>query len=118
MEKQLLNVKAVFDHALEIESPIERVAYLDEACAGAPEVRQQVAALLKAHADAGNFLESPPAANLPSPPWGRWAGGEGVLPTADEPLSERPGTVIGPYKLMEQIGEGGMGLVFVAGLCR
>src|SRR6202043_92506 len=38
-----------------------------------------------------------------------------LVPTADyEPINEKPGTVIGPYKLMEQIGEGGMGLVFVA----
>src|SRR5207247_4232073 len=37
-----------------------------------------------------------------------------VAATLDEPIAERPGTVIGPYKLMEQIGEGGMGLVFVA----
>src|SRR5262249_5250614 len=39
---------------------------------------------------------------------------EQAVATADEPVGERPGTVIGPYKLLEQIGEGGMGLVFVA----
>src|SRR5262249_59350912 len=37
-----------------------------------------------------------------------------VVATADEPVSERPGTVIGPYKLLEQIGEGGFGVVFMA----
>src|SRR5262249_53829759 len=62
---------------------------------------------------AGSFLESP-AADLPSPPWGRGAGGEGVRPTVDDPITERPGTVIGPYKLLEQIGEGGFGVVFMA----
>src|SRR5262249_38673828 len=51
------------------------------------------------HGQVGSFLQSPAAA---------------LIATADEPITERPGTVIGAYKLMEQIGEGGMGLVFVA----
>jgi serine/threonine-protein kinase len=55
--------------------------------------------LLAAHRRADSFLEAPAAT---------------VLATVDDPFTERPGTVIGPYKLMEQIGEGGMGLVFVA----
>src|SRR5205823_4729905 len=65
------------------------------------------------------FLESP-AAELraltqPGSPALREEGlGEGVVATMDEPITERPGTVIGPYKLLEQIGEGGFGLVFVA----
>ena len=59
MEKQASSVKAVFDRALELESAVERAAYLDEACAAAPELRQKVAAPLKAHADAGSFLEPP-----------------------------------------------------------
>jgi serine/threonine protein kinase len=54
---------------------------------------------LEAHQEAGSFLESPAA---------------GLVATIDEPVTERPGTVIGPYKLLEQIGEGGFGLVFVA----
>jgi WD40 repeat protein/serine/threonine protein kinase len=73
-----------------------------------------------AHLRAGSFLESP-AAELRAltQPGSPKAGGEGQaergIATIDEPLiAERPGTVIGPYKLMEQIGEGGMGLVFVA----
>jgi serine/threonine protein kinase/Flp pilus assembly protein TadD len=99
MTKQPLSVKACFDQALEIASPAERQAYLDQLCAEAPEVRDKVDGLLKAYEDAGSFLEVSPR----SP-----------VATVDEPLTERPGTVIGPYKLMEQIGEGGMGLVFVA----
>jgi eukaryotic-like serine/threonine-protein kinase len=56
--------------------------------------------ILAAQAQASCFLERPAC---------------GPVMTADEqPLNEGPGTVIGPYKLMEQIGEGGMGLVFVA----
>src|SRR4029077_3231530 len=70
-----------------------------------------VEALLEASARAGNFLESP-AAGLPSP-----LGGEGLVmggATMGEPLRESLGTVIGPYKLLQQIGEGGMGTVFMA----
>jgi serine/threonine protein kinase/tetratricopeptide (TPR) repeat protein len=68
-------------------------------CAGADEgLRQRVKLLLGAHQD-DSFLASPAA---------------GLGKTIDDPITERPGTVIGPYKLMEQIGEGGMGLVFVA----
>jgi serine/threonine protein kinase/formylglycine-generating enzyme required for sulfatase activity/cephalosporin-C deacetylase-like acetyl esterase len=99
MYSQPISVKAIFDRALEMESAVERQAYLDEACAEAPQFRQKVEALLKAYEAAGSYLESPAVA---------------LAATVDHPISERPGTVIGPYKLMEQIGEGGMGLVFVA----
>ena len=63
------------------------------------EVRQRVHQLLAAHREAGSFLESP----------ARALGG-----TLEERLSEGPGTVIGHYKLLEQIGEGGFGVVFMA----
>ena len=99
MEKTSLNIKAVFDRALEMETPGQRQAYLDEVCATAPDLRNKVEALLKAYAEAGSFLESP----VP-----------GVVATVDEPIREQPGTLIGPYKLLEQIGEGGFGVVFLA----
>ena len=52
--------QVLFDEALEIATPAERAAYLDRQCAGAPELRRRVEALLKAHADAdaGGFLEN------------------------------------------------------------
>src|SRR6516165_8886929 len=90
MDSQPISVKAIFDRAVEMESAMERKAYLDEACAEAPEFRQKVEALLKAYEQAGSFLESPAAA---------------LAATIDEPITERPGTVVGPYKLLEQIGE-------------
>src|SRR5438552_1269568 len=92
----------LFLKALERRSAGERQQYLDGACVGDAALRAEVESLLEASARAGSFLASPaPAPNL--------------VPTVDEPsVAERPGTVIGPYKLMEEIGAGGFGLVFVA----
>jgi eukaryotic-like serine/threonine-protein kinase len=94
-----MNEREVFIAALQIESAEQRRVYLDAACGGDGELRRGVEALLAAHERSGSFLEHP----LAEP-----------AVTRDDPIRERPGTVIGPYKLMEQIGEGGMGLVFVA----
>ncbi len=118
MEKQPLSVKAVFDRALEIEPAAERKAYLDESCANAPELRQQVEALLVAYEDAGSFLEKPApdlGATVDSRP-GQPRDEENPAPESPNPPSDRdePGRVIGPYKLLQQIGEGGMGTVFMA----
>jgi WD40 repeat protein/serine/threonine protein kinase len=91
----------VFLKALELRVPGARQEYLDGACAGDAALRAEVEGLLDAGARAGNFLESP----APPP----------LLATLVEPpVTERPGTVIGPYKLLEQIGEGGFGVVFLA----
>src|SRR5260370_16900 len=92
---------SIFCEARERPSAEERAAYLDEACRTDADLRARVEALLHAEPDVGNFLRGD--ASQPN-----------LAATVDEPLIERPGTVIGPYKLMEQIGEGGMGLVFVA----
>jgi tetratricopeptide (TPR) repeat protein/serine/threonine protein kinase len=99
MSQESLNPESVFAQAIEIESPQDRAAFLEEACASAPELRREVEKLVVDYFRAGRFMEKPAAR---------------IITTADEPISECPGTVIGPYKLMEQIGEGGMGLVFVA----
>ena len=82
-----------------MSSAAERAAYLDQACEGSPQLRAEVEALLRAHEAPQRVLDAP----------------EVVTPTsADAPPLERPGTVIGPYKLLQQIGEGGMGTVFMA----
>jgi serine/threonine protein kinase/WD40 repeat protein len=91
--------RSIFLAALDIDDPQKRSAYLDCACAADPTLRTQVEQLLKAHQAPGSFMDRP-------------AGG--LVATIDEPITDRPGTVIGPYKLLEQIGEGGFGVVFMA----
>src|SRR5262245_10006276 len=83
-----VNEESVFAAAMEKQDPQERAAFLDRACAGDPDLRKNVESLLSAY-DAGQFLEAPAAA---------------PAATVAEPIRERPGTVIGPYKLLEQIG--------------
>src|SRR5437867_1823548 len=93
--------ESIFFAALAKESAEERAAYLEEACRDDQELRHRVERLLHAHPRVGSFLQ----ADAPA---------LGVLATVDDPITERPGTVIGPYKLLEQIGEGGFGVVFMA----
>src|SRR5215468_3457592 len=92
-------IDQIFWNARQLASEDARCAYLDRACNDDAELRRLVEKLLRAQPKAAAFLEQP-LADSPA--------------TVDEPIREGPGTVIGPYKLMEQIGEGGMGLVFVA----
>jgi eukaryotic-like serine/threonine-protein kinase len=96
-----MNERDIFVGALELESQAQRAAYLDTACAGDAAMRERVEALLAEHEKDDSFL-------LDSPPPG--VDGTRAMP----PLTEQPGQVIGPYKLLEQIGEGGMGVVFMA----
>src|SRR5262249_46811731 len=94
------SIDRIFWDAAQIASAGERGAYLDRACAEDIELRRRVDQLLQASAKAERFLESP-AIHL--------------VTTVDEyPPTERPGTVIGPYKLLEQLGEGGFGVVYMA----
>src|SRR6516165_3019719 len=99
MTEQPPSEKPIVLAAIEIGSAAERAAFLGKACAGNPALRTEVEALLLAHAKPQRLLDAPVAGP----------------PTADEPpLADGPGTVIGPYKLLEQIGEGGFGVVFMA----
>ncbi len=92
----------VFNAALQLP-PDERPGYLRESCLDDAELRHRVATLLDAHERAGAFLQE--AA-------GRVASnGEGTKP---EPLGERCGDHVGRYSLLQQIGEGGCGVVYMA----
>jgi serine/threonine protein kinase/tetratricopeptide (TPR) repeat protein/WD40 repeat protein len=87
--------ESIFSEALEL--PVAaREAFLAAACQGDAALVARVRGLLQSHTGAGGFLQEPLAA------------------TADQPPPERPGTIIGPYKLLQQIGEGGMGVVYMA----
>jgi serine/threonine protein kinase len=111
MNKPTLSVETILADAVEIASAVQRQAFVERACAGDAALRQRVEQLIANHFEAGSFLERP-AVNLDA------AGA--ITPTPEDArretvvLAEGLGTVIGPYKLLEQIGEGGMGLVFVA----
>jgi serine/threonine protein kinase len=100
MNPEPSNPKTIFLAAVDKATPEERAAFLDQACGADADLRRRVEALLRAHDDPGRFLE--PAA----PEQGK-TGDAG-------PLAEGPGTCIGPYKLVQQIGEGGMGVVYIA----
>ncbi|HMF13508.1 MAG TPA: serine/threonine-protein kinase [Gemmataceae bacterium] len=93
-------IDSIFLAAAEKATAAERAAYLDVACAWDPELRARVERLLAAQSKVSGFLEAPAPA---------------LIGTVEEsPVTERPGTVVGPYKLLEQIGEGGMGTVRMA----
>lgn len=100
MSSQQLDEERIFHIAREILNPDARTDYLDQVCAGDQNLRSRVEALLEVHEQEQQFLKSSP---------------EESAPTADfTPISESPGTTIGRYKLLQQLGEGGMGTVFMA----
>ncbi len=97
--------ETIFSAALQLPSPTERAAYLDAACAGEPDLRRRLEALLAAQAGVGAFLEHPAAGDAGCPE-------ESVRQAI--PVAEPLGTRIGRYKLLQKLGEGGCGAVYVA----
>src|SRR5262249_8160201 len=87
--------------------PAERAAFLAEHCAD-PALRGRVEALLAAHGQPVGVLERPAATGAYTP------GPEDAAPFSPRAAAEGPGVRIGPDKLLQKIGEGGMGAVWMA----
>ncbi len=102
----------IFLDALEVSDPTARSAFVGAACRGEPELHEQVLALLAATEQAGSFLDRPavtPGATrtyAPSP--------EAETGPLSSPGAEAVGAMIGRYKLLQTLGEGGMGTVYMA----
>lgn len=95
-----MNLDQIFQNALERPSGGERETFLDDACGSNQQLRTEVDALLQVHGQAGQLLKEPLFA---------------CQPTQDSPtIGERAHTTMGPYRLLEQIGEGAFGIVFMA----
>lgn len=100
MGKKTKEIKLIFAKAYKKKTFQERTNYLNTECGDDADLRAEVESLLKAYDDAEGFLE---ASIL-----------DAGVTIDDSPISEEPGTVIGRYKLLEKIGEGGMAVVYMA----
>jgi eukaryotic-like serine/threonine-protein kinase len=95
-----MNEQAIFLAVLDIDDPDERSSYLARSCGDDEELRSRIEDLLKADGHPGCFMAQPAGALFAT--------------TGHPPFAEGPGTQIGHYKLLEQIGEGGFGVVYMA----
>src|SRR5262249_16934315 len=99
MGERCNQAKAIFLAAVDEQAPDRWPAFLEQACSGDVVLRAEVEKLLRAQAEMGSFHEASRAAQRE---------------TVDAPIAERPGTTVGPYKLLQEIGEGSFGIVFMA----
>ena len=91
--------KQIFFDALQKSTVEERDLFVEHACAGDSELYRRIKLLLESHNESTGPLDAPPP---------------GFAATEVRAISEQAGDIIGPYKLLQQIGEGGMGVVYMA----
>src|SRR5262245_33848249 len=106
------NAEMIFTAARAIRVPGERIAYLNGACGGNLALRKKVEALLRADEQAGAFLAEESARTKPNPSLS--TGAESQRSFSSDSWLDGEGSIIGPYKLLQQIGEGGFGTVYMA----
>jgi len=106
--------ESIFGAAMELQTAEESARYLQEACGGDAELHQRVEALLRCAGQKEDYLERPAlGAGVPSPA-ASIRGPEVPAEEGARGTSEKPGDRIGCYKLLERIGEGGCGVVYMA----
>ncbi len=111
METNLQREELIFDAALALETPAQRRAYLDEACGGDAALRARMERLLRTHEHADDFFVSCVAGMKPALDA---AEQQALTSTTSEVGDDQVGRRVGNYKLLQKIGEGGCGAVYMA----
>ena len=110
MKERIARIRQLFEQAIEIKSSIDRNLFLEQQCGDEQELREEVIALLKAHIAAGSYLGRDDQTRAPNQ-------AASTADSADKKHSQivfGRGTIIAQYKLLQQIGTGGMGAVWMA----
>jgi eukaryotic-like serine/threonine-protein kinase len=106
--------KALFEAARELDDLAERSAFLDQVCHGQPELRCRLEKLLAVQAPADEFFRAIPLREMGSNPAPNPVAGSGSPSPGGSQMEEGISAVVGRYRLLERLGEGGCGVVYLA----